>query len=224
MNAVFVSDLHLPYEHPDALDFVLALQETYEPEHTIQIGDFVDLHQQSFHDKHPECLGARAEFDAAREKAEAWAPIIDVVTEGNHCMRPQKVAKKFGLLPEMLVDKGTLWGVPFVSEFWLTLDDKTRVLCRHGDSGFPRHGTAARRFTHHTCTGHHHVLGGVQHYTLMDGTRRWMASGGALIDPTSPAFAYTPHKPVLGAVVIWDDTPLYEPMKLDKHGRWTGKL
>lgn len=225
MQCLYVPDLHLPYEHPDAYDFIVELQRTYKPELTIQTGDVVDLHHQSFHDKHPELKGPRDEFEAAREKMADYCALFDVVTRGNHGLRPERVAQKMGLLPEMVTDPNTLWGVDtyFCAEYW-TGSDQGDIVCRHGDGGFPKYGSPARRYTHNTVTGHHHTLAGVQHYTLMDGTRRWMASAGALIDPASPAFSYTPHKPVLGALVIHEDVPLYEPMKLDRWGRWVGHL
>lgn len=220
-QALYVPDLHIPYEHPDAYDFIVALQETYKPEITVQTGDVVDLHHQSFHDKHPELLGPRCEFEAAREKMPDYCALFDVITRGNHGLRPERVGQKMGLLPEMITDPNTLWGVDtlFCKEHW-----NGDILCRHGDGGFPQFGSKQRRFTHNTVTGHHHTLAGVIHYTLMDGTKKWMASAGALIDPNSPAFSYTPHKPVLGALVIYEDVPLFEPMRLNKRGRWIGHL
>lgn len=226
MNALIIGDCHLPYEHPDAIEFVKCLRDTYRPKITIQIGDLFDLHQQSWHDKNPECLGARAEFDLAREKAKTWEPLIDVVTEGNHCLRPERVAKKFGLLPEMLADKRSMWNlkVDFVRQHTLHLDDGSHVVCQHGDGGFPRFGSTARKLAHHSVTGHWHTMGGVNHYTLMDGTHYWTAATGCLIDATQPAFSYSVHPPVLGSIVIHDDTPVFEQMKTDKHNRWTGQL
>jgi len=217
MQALIIPDLHLPYQHPATFDFLADLRRTYKPQKVVQIGDMYDLHHQSFHDKHPELLGPRAEYEAAKRGGKVLEKIFPdlISTRGNHDRRPARVGQKFGLLPEMLASENSLWDVDFqfCSEYWLKLDDGTRVLCRHGDGGFPKFGSPSRRYTHHTVTGHHHTLGGVHHYTLMDGTRRWMAATGALIDETSPAFAYTPHKAVLGALVIHEDDPIYEPLR-----------
>jgi hypothetical protein len=77
-----------------------------------------------------------------------------------------------------------------------------------------------------TVNGHYHTQFSIQRWSSPIAQHFAMVSG-CLIDTRSNAFAYDRHqilRPILGASVIIDSQPKLEPMLLDRHLRWTGKL
>ncbi len=45
-----ISDQHIPYHHPQMMDFLKALKKKYKPTRIVNIGDELDHHALSFHD------------------------------------------------------------------------------------------------------------------------------------------------------------------------------
>ena len=41
-SVLVISDLHIPYHHPQAFDFLKALKAKYKPDHVVNIGDELD--------------------------------------------------------------------------------------------------------------------------------------------------------------------------------------
>lgn len=229
MNLLYIGDCHFPFQHPDTFDFLDEIRRVYRPEIVVQIGDIVDLHGPSFHDAHPELPGPRDEFEAAKVEMQRFEKLFPhtTVTEGNHGLRPERVAKKMGMLPEMVTDKNTLWGTPtlhYTRRHVHTLPDGSKIVAVHGDKGCPPLTSNSRRGACHTVAGHRHTEGGIRYYVLGDGSVRWAAQTGCLVDDDHPAFDYTPYRSVLGSLVIEDATPVFLPLKLDRRGRWTGRL
>ena len=66
-SILVISDLHTPYEHPDAVAFLKAVKEKYKPTDVVCIGDEVDFHALSFHDSDPDLDSAGAELERAIE-------------------------------------------------------------------------------------------------------------------------------------------------------------
>ncbi len=85
-SILVISDLHAPYEHPDALAFLVALRDAYGFERAICTGDETDGHAISFHTSSPNLPSAGQETDMARafmRKLEAEFPVLDVM-HSNH--------------------------------------------------------------------------------------------------------------------------------------------
>lgn len=229
-NLLAIGDLHYPYEHPDSWDFLAALKAYYRPSVVVQVGDIVDMHHQSFHDKHPEALGAREEFEQAKVRMKRFERMFPGahITLGNHGIRPERIAQKFGLLPDMLKAKGDLWGTPslqFSKSYVHRLEDGSTLHISHGDKALPTFLSSGRKLANHTICGHRHLEAGIRWYVMPDSTLRWAGQTGCLVDMDSPAFAYTPfERALLGSIVVEGDVPLFIPMHLDKHKRWTGSF
>ena len=49
-----ISDMHMPYHHPDSFAFLKAVKKSFDPTRIINIGDEVDNHGISFHDSDPD--------------------------------------------------------------------------------------------------------------------------------------------------------------------------
>ena len=43
-SVLVISDLHIPYHHPDAFKFLAALKKKYKPDLVVNIGDEIDQH------------------------------------------------------------------------------------------------------------------------------------------------------------------------------------
>jgi predicted phosphodiesterase len=53
-SVLVISDLHIPYHHPDAFEFLKTLKKKYKPDLVVNIGDEIDQHSFSFHNHHPD--------------------------------------------------------------------------------------------------------------------------------------------------------------------------
>ena len=68
-NSIVISDLHLPYHHKDALDFLQALDHRYRFTQVLNVGDVYDHHRGSYHESEPNSFGEEEEFFLARKAA-----------------------------------------------------------------------------------------------------------------------------------------------------------
>ena len=61
-----IPDMHMPYHHVDALDFLQNLESTYGGfDLVVNLGDLVDFHGISFHDSDPDLPSAGDELSLA---------------------------------------------------------------------------------------------------------------------------------------------------------------
>ena len=60
-----ISDLHIPYHHVDALEFLAHLAEKYKPTRVICLGDELDKHAMSFHASDPDLKSSGDELKAS---------------------------------------------------------------------------------------------------------------------------------------------------------------
>ena len=81
-----ISDTHAPFHHPDAIKFLSAIKDKYNPDRVVHIGDEIDNHAMSYHDTDPDTFSAGEELKRAREviwQIEEIYPKVDVI-ESNH--------------------------------------------------------------------------------------------------------------------------------------------
>lgn len=212
-----LSDLHFPFQHPAAVDFLADLRRRYKPDTVVGIGDEIDAHRWSTHEQDPELPGPAEELRLAREGLKALYTLFPKVflCTSNHGVRPSKRAAEAGLpaafvraLPEVLQSPpGWVW-----RDTW----DIGGVHFRHGDgfSGKNAALTAAEKIRRNVCIGHVHSVAGVQ-YSAGPFDRIWGLAVGCLINPAHRAFSYGKHmaaRPVLGTGVIFGDVPCFVPL------------
>jgi hypothetical protein len=85
-SILVIPDQHFPYNHPDIIAFLKALKKKFNPDKVINLGDEVDLHAFSFHDKDPELMSPGDELKAAVRRLKPLYelfPEVDVC-ESNH--------------------------------------------------------------------------------------------------------------------------------------------
>lgn len=225
-----IGDLHLPYEHKDAFEFLGALKSEYKPDQVICIGDEVDGHAISMHDSDPDLASASHEFENALvgiEKLSKMFPRMDLI-ESNHGSLMFRRAKKFGLPKCYLKSYNDIYGV---GKGWSWHFDLV-MSPSHGPDIYFHHGKSANVLRLSQAMGMSAVQG---HYHELFGAQWWGnpnalyfgAQTGCLVDHRSLAMAYGKNnlkRPVLGSLMIIDGVAKPIPMVLDGRGRWTGKL
>jgi predicted phosphodiesterase len=217
---LFISDMHVPYHHPNTLPFLQSLKDRYNPTRIICLGDELDKHALSFHDSDPDLMSAGDELAASLPiiaELKAMFPKMDII-DSNHGSMIYRKAKHHGLprryirsYNEVLgVDEGWVWH----NDLTITLPDGQQVYIHHGKSSDAIKTSQAMSMSH-VC-GHFHESFGVKYWANPNGLF-WAMNGGCLIDDKSYAFAYNNtnlKRPIIGTCLIIDGVPILEAMPL----------
>lgn len=226
---LIISDLQIPYHHPDVFKFLRYLKEKHKPDVVYNIGDLVDAHTLSFHEHDVDLKGTKEEIQATKQSIKKLAEIFPVmkIVEGNHDVRLYRMAKKAGIPRECVRSIHQVYGCPDTWEFHETIKHKlidgNQVLlihnCGHSDAakGVMKYGASIIQ-------GHHHTEAVVKYVSTCDKLMFGMTVGCG-IDKNSPAFEYNKFdikRPILSMGVIDNGIPTIVPMKLNKQGKWKG--
>jgi predicted phosphodiesterase len=219
-NVLVIGDPHEPFTKEGYLEFCRKIQEEYDCGTVIHIGDAVDNHAVSYHEKDPEGMSAGDEFNLAIERMKRWYytfPNVKVCI-GNHDALPFRKAFSAGLPKTWLKTYQELLQSPPTWE-WDFVHQVKGVIYQHGTglSGEMAAINAARENRQSTVIGHLH--------TVMN--TRFLASYkdlifgvtvGCGIDHEKYAFAYgkqNTRKPVVACAVILDGKlPINIPMPI----------
>ena len=226
-NTLIISDLHIPYHHQDAFEFLEALAYGYDCEVIKCTGDLVDNHAGSFHEIEYGVLSAKEEhtqaYDAVQELYRMF-PKMDIVI-GNHDAIPSRKAKAAGLPQDTIKSYNDLYDTKWnwSDKHVFKLDKDNECLLVHTMSTSTLNNAA--KHSHCSIQGHHHSSFGIEYFTDTN-MIRWSITAGCLIDLHHPAFNYasgaTMKRPVIGCAGIIEGTPRLFPMTLTKKGRWNG--
>tara|TARA_R100000963_G_C4616627_1_gene85380 strand:+ start:262 stop:921 length:660 start_codon:yes stop_codon:yes gene_type:complete len=213
-----VGDLHLPADHPDYLDFVKSIRKKYRTTKTIFIGDIVDHHTISFHQKSPEADGPIGEFDKTMSKLKEWKKHFPKakVCIGNHDERVVRLASDAGI-PQMYIrNYSEIYQVPLWEwDYGFTVDD---VFYTHGTGmgGLQPSFNAAKARVLSVVTGHHHSIAGIN-WLVGPSARIFGMNVGSGVDKNHIAMQYGKNmikKPILSCGVVIDGHPYLELMNL----------
>lgn len=229
---LFVPDLHIPYEHPDALAFIKKVKKQYKPNVVVNLGDMLDFHDISFHDSDPDLARAGEELELAREKIAEWEKVIpeQYIVGSNHGDLPLRKFKASGLPKALLRNYNEIYDV---GPKWKFVDDLTiETGSKYLPDIYVAHGikknalqVAQQRGQRFIC-GHYHEDFNVR-YAGNPNCLIWAVMSGCLINKKALAFEYNKlnlNRPVLGCTVVLYGVPFLIPMILDKKGRWTGDI
>jgi predicted phosphodiesterase len=231
-RVLVISDLQIPYHHPDAFKFLKAVKKKYKPNHILNIGDTVDNYCLSAWVKSPEAESAGDEINRmlgyVKELGKIF-PKMEVLL-GNHCMRIERAAVRAGIPMHFIKNYGDWMGAPKgwnYHEFEYELDN---VLYTHGNEGGAGGQTGSlKRAVHYgmnSVSGHTHSIANINYFANRTHLI-WGMSVGSLVDRKQIAFAYCKthlKKPVLTTGMVVDGVPMLIPMVLNDKGRWVGKL
>jgi len=222
-----IPDLHCPFQHPDALDFLKAVKAKYQPTKIVFLGDEIDACAFSRFPKNPDGHSAGKELDEAKA---ALIPFYvefpdALVCVSNHTIRPHKLMREIGIPQVLWPTYSTMLNAP---DGWVWKEhhiiDNVRYM--HGDQGKGGSmGWTSNTEVYHqsVVVGHWHSKAGIFWDSLM-----FNVNSGCLIWTPSYAFDYARHshkKPNLGCSIIIDGVrPDFIPMLVDADYRWTGVL
>jgi hypothetical protein len=222
---LIISDLQIPFHHPDALNFCLKVKQEFGiPESNVYcVGDELDLYfgglwKKSVEATHTAASELRDSLDELKRWYEAF-PKMKVATS-NHGLRWVRKAHEADIPSQLLIPYKTMIQAP---EDWKWADVwdlptavPTRMIHGMGYSGQNGHRNAVIDHRRNVIIGHIHSHAGVSFVDTGDGTR-WGMNVGCLIDHNAYAFnygKYNRHKPVMSCGVVLDNgrTPLVCPL------------
>lgn len=229
-RVLVISDLHIPYHHQDAFDFLRALKAKYKPDLIVNIGDELDQHALSFHDSNPDLMSAGDELRSSRKYIKELEKIFPEMTlvHSNHSSLVYRRALKHGLPVEYLRSYNEYLNV---SKKWQWVDD-LRITLSDGSRAFFTHGMSANvlqlsmQMGCHVIQGHYHSKFSIGYFSNPDALI-WSMQVGCLTSQKSMAFDYAKNfknRFIVGCGMIIEGQPKLMPMVLNKDGRWIKKI
>ena len=225
-SVLVISDLHIPYHHQDAFDFLKALKKKYKPDLVVNIGDELDHHAISMHEHNPDLMSAGDELKHSKEYVRELEKIFPEMTlvHSNHSSLVYRRALKYGLPKDYLKSYNEFLGVgdgwKWVDDYTVTLSDGSRCFFTHGISADVL--KVAAQYGMNTVQGHFHTKFSIGYFSNPDALI-WGMQVGCLINQKSMAFDYAKNfksRFIVGCGMIIDGQPKLMPMVLDKDGRW----
>jgi predicted phosphodiesterase len=219
-NVLVIGDPHEPFTLEGYMEFCREIQEEYDCGTVVHIGDAVDNHAVSYHEKDPEGMSAGDEFNLALLKMKEWYytfPNVKVCI-GNHDALPFRKAFTAGLPKTWLKTYQELLQSPPTWQ-WDFTHEINGVIYQHGTglSGEMAAINAARENRQSTVIGHLHTVCNVR-YLASFKDLIFGVSVGCGIDHEKYAFAYgkqNTRKPVVAcAVILNGKLPINIPMSL----------
>ena len=220
-NIGVIADTHAPFTHPAYLDFCSEVFERYNVETVIHIGDEIDHHANSFHEKDPDGHSSGKEAELAQKEMDRWfARFPNVyVCIGNHTARIYRKAQAGGLSKRFLRSYEETWGAPEGWQ-WAMFWQFHGVMFTHGtgSSGKTAHRLRAEKNRQPTVIGHVHSHAGAD-YLASHRDIIWGMNVGCGINIESYAFEYGkdfPDRPLLSCGLVLDSgrIPLVVPIPL----------
>jgi len=225
-SVLVISDLHIPYHHQDAFDFLKALKKKYKPDMIVNIGDELDHHAISMHEHNPDLMSAGDELKTSKEYIKELEKIFPRMTlvHSNHSSLVYRRALKYGLPKDYLKSYNEFLGV---GDGWKWVDDLTITLS-DGQDCFFTHGISAdvlkvaAQYGMNTVQGHFHTKFSIGYFSNPQ-KLCFAMQVGCLINQKSMAFDYAKNfksRFIVGCGMIINGQPRLMPMVLNKDGRW----
>ena len=225
---LLISDLHIPYNHKDALAFLQHLKDKHKPTRVICMGDELDKHALSYHDSDPDLASAGDELRKSLPiiaELKKMFPIMDIL-DSNHGSLVWRKAKTHGIPRHYIKSYNDVLEVDgrwkWHHDLTVDLPNGQKVYLHHGKSN--RVINLSQQMGMSCAQGHYHEILAVSYWGNPNGLH-WALQTGCLIDDESYAFSYNNvniKRPVIGTALIIDSLPILEPMVI-KNGRWIGK-
>jgi len=225
-NYLIISDLQIPFEHPDALKFCKQLAREFKvaDENVYNVGDETDQYFGGLWKKSPEAQHTpNSELDDCRKRLKHWYKFFPQMKLciSNHGTRYWRKALEAEIPSQMLRQYEDIIEAPIDWKWkkrWI-VKAKHPFMIEHGDDwgGTSAHINAALHNGISTVIGHHHCLAGSRHLvTAMQ--KIWAMGSGSLIDFSTYAFEYakrSKRKPAIGCSLVVDGgkTPLWIPLE-----------
>lgn len=218
-NVLVIGDTHEPFTKEGYLAFCRKIQEEYDCGTVVHIGDLVDNHAVSYHEKDPDGLSAGREFSEALARCKRWYytfPNVKICI-GNHDALPFRKAFTAGLPKTWLKSYQELLQSPSTWE-WNFKHIINGIIFQHGTglSGEMAAINTARENRQSTVIGHLHTVCNTR-YLASYKDLIFGVTVGCGIDHEKYAFAYgkeNSRKPVIACAVIVNGIPINIPMPI----------
>lgn len=222
-----ISDLQIPFEHKNALQFCAYLKRHYNvpDDNVLNVGDEIDNYNGSAYPKDPDAEHSAAnEFALVRDRIRQWGDVFPIMklAISNHGIRWVKKAIDAQIPTQVLRSYQQIFQTPIG---WVWRDEwrfsslryPFRMIHGMGYSGILGHRNAALDGQISTIIGHLHSHAAVNWIETNGGQRMWAVNTGCLIDVSAYAFKYEKYnrvKPQLGATIIFNEgkTPVFFPL------------
>lgn len=217
-NVLIIGDSHDPFVANGYVEFCKSVQQRFDCETVVHIGDFVDQHAISFWDSDPDGMSAGLEASAARKSLQKWYEAFPevYVCVGNHDDRIYRQAFKSGLPRDYIRSMEEIWDMP---DGWRVAMSfvSNGVLYEHGvTSGTHAAYNRALKLGMSTVMGHTHVSPGTKFITTPKGNHFGL-NVGCGIDADSYSMSYGKQyngEITLGCGVVLNKgkLPIFVPM------------
>ncbi len=217
-RVLVIPDLHAPFMHVKAIDFLKETYDKYECNKVVCLGDEIDYHRSSFHSPDPDAMGATEELKRSAEQLSALADVFPVMSVclGNHSNIPKRQAYAAGLSSsliksnkDVLLELGAnVEGWTFADYFIIDGIKYTHGTGRQAKARMMQDGISIVQ-------GHFHSKTYIE-YLANDYQLNFAMQLGALIDDEAYAFAYGKHyaKSHKNCGVVVNGVPTIEYMDL----------
>lgn len=212
------SDPHIPFDHPNYLQFVKDTFAKYKVGQVICLGDLVDHHAMSRFQTEPCAVGAYDELDMSVKKIKKYVKAFPKVKlcKGNHDDIPKRQAASVGIGERYLKTFSEVLELPktweIAEEFIID-----NVLYKHGLNCLGKDGALNTAIQERISTviGHSHSFGGCK-YSANKRDIIFGLNTGCGIDIAAYAFIYGKHakfRPTLGCGIVFNDSnAIFVPM------------
>lgn len=210
-SILFIGDTHIPFERSDYLDFILKVKNEFKCDEVYHVGDIVDLHSVSYHERDPDGMSAGDEFEKTMDSLEPWKkclPNINICA-GNHDQLITRQARTSGLPSRAIKTVPDMFEFPSgwdYQEQYIIDNGAVRAKVFHGQaySGRYPHVTALTDNMMSVIIGHCHSVSGV-YYKANEDTTMFGMSVGSGIDRHKYAFRYASgsgRKPIISCGLL----------------------
>ena len=222
-RVLIIGDTHAPAMRVDYPDFLRDIYKTWKCDTVVHIGDVVDWGAISYHEKDPNAMGPRDEYEQSKKQVAQLYKMFPkaVVMTGNHDSLPKRKATTIGIPSELIRQYSDIWETPKWE--WkprYAIHEIDGVLYAHGDRGKGGIGAALKNAKEHFKSwvqGHLHGQANVTYFANNDFIIFGMSVGCGL-DVDNMAMNYGKkfnQKPIVGCGVVIDGKyAFFEPMQL----------
>jgi hypothetical protein len=217
---LIISDLHAPYNHKNAVQFLSDLNDKYKFTRVISVGDECDKMALSYHESNPDLPSAGDELKAAKKviaELHELFPKMDIL-ESNHGSLHLRKSMTAGIPRAYIKEYNEILEV---GAGWKWHDDMTITL-PNGQQCYLTHGKSAngmklsQNYAMNCIQGHHHTEFTIGYWSNPNDLF-WSMQVGCLVDSKSLAMAYNKlqlRRPIIGCGVVIDSKPMLETMPL----------
>lgn len=216
-NVLTIGDLHEPWSLDEYLDFCKETQVKYKCGKVVFMGDVIDGHSWSYHEKDVDGMSVRHEVDSAVARLHRYYEKFPEATclLGNHDLLIQRKARTYGLSKKFIKDLSEVLEAPsmwnFVNEY---VKDDVRYI--HGSVGDAIKIAKSSRMS--TVQGHYHTKAYIE-WTVSQKDALFGMQVGCGVNHSKYAFEYSrtvPSKPIISCGVVLNSgkLPIIELMPL----------